>query len=155
MSKRYIVCVDGYDLNKNDNSYFVDGSELKLLKGIKEIKFYNLENWVSGHESIEYDIIQVPESVVPITIKCVKSEAENSVTVRINSEFELTQEVKDIIEATHKVNANDNKLYFHYLTDLAIADTPEGLKEKISENDFAQAHLQGESLEMINKYFEI
>lgn len=154
MSKRYIVCVDGYDLNKNDNSYFVDGSELRPLKDIKEIKFYNLENWVSGHESIEYDIIQVPESVVPITIKCIKSKDEKSVTVRINSEFELTQEVKDIIEAAHKVNANDNELYFYYSTSLIIADTPEGLKERISKNDFAQVHLQGESLEMINKYFE-
>lgn len=154
MIKRYIVCVDGYDLDKNENSYFVDKSELKLLKDIKGIKFYNLENWVSGHESVEYDIIQVPENVVPIKIKCMKSRADNSVTVKINSEFELTQEVKDIIEATHKVNANDNKLYFHYLADLVIADTPEGLREKLSENDFAQVHLQGESLEIINKYFE-
>ena len=54
----------------------------------------------------------------------------------------------------NKVNANDNKLYFHYLADLVIADTPEGLREKLSENDFAQVHLQGESLEIINKYFE-
>ena len=38
--------------------------------------------------------------------------------------------------------------------DLVIADTPEGLREKLSENDFAQVHLQGESLEIINKYFE-
>ena len=88
MIKRYIVCVDGYDLDKNENSYFVDKSELKLLKDIKGIKFYNLENWVSGHESVEYDIIQVPENVVPIKIKCMKSRADNSVTVKINSEFE-------------------------------------------------------------------
>ncbi|WP_418181290.1 hypothetical protein ACNSOL_12345 (plasmid) [Aliarcobacter lanthieri] len=150
MSK-YLIALDGYGNSYNSNSYAIIDNIIQELKSIEGINSFNIENWVCSSESVEYDIIKVPQDIkVFIAYQTIENK---DVKTKISFKNEIDDETKCLIEKYFKCNKH-YKYTFEYLNDIAICDTIEGLKPHILENDFVSKYLcNEEGLKEISNFF--
>ena len=153
MSKKYIIVLDGYGNNYNSNSYTIIDNTIQELKNIEGSKTFNIENWVCSAESVEYDIIGIPQDIIVFTAYQGINIESKIVCTKISSKDNLNDETKSLIENHFKCNRN-YKYIFEYSEDIIISDTIDGLKSCLSENDFAFKYLWDEkSLKEILNFF--
>ncbi len=153
MSKKYIIALDGYGNSYNSNSYAIIDNTLQELKDIKEIKTFNMENWVCNDESVDYDIIQFPDNIFVFVAYQNINIRSKTVHTKISPKDNLNDDTKSLIENYFKCNKN-YKYTFEYLINIAVADTIEELKSQVTENDFAFKYLCDEkSLKEISNFF--
>jgi hypothetical protein len=152
-----MLATDGYTISSgngfNMQTYFVDGDTLGVLKDKKDdVKVLNLENFVGGGESIEYDLIGIKNDVDVLFIKEEKNGKKRSVFVSLEKGANIDK-TKEILSNEFKKLQDEYEVEISLNTDLAIFETLEELEKSISENDFAKRVFSDDGIEFVKSYF--
>lgn len=164
--KKYIVSTDSYSMTGTDGyntmAYIlVNGEQGYVLQPLKQqlgINVMNIENFVGGGESVEYDIIEIQESYDVCATMVRKKGEKYECTVSIDKNAEGEQIELLYLEAAKNTffkDVNEDNISYSVCFNLAISDTLEGLNEFLGENDFAKRFIsEGDALKDTKKYFE-
>ena len=154
-NKKYLLAVDSYDMagteQKTTQAYCLEDGAITPLKDKEETGVFNLENYIGGGESLDYDLLQVDKDVKVIIIA--SKVVNNTAIVEVSySKDEITgDEVRDAVEASYLKDCPFAKREVLLHDSLTYSDTLQELNEKTPENDFAKRHL--EDIAFIESFF--
>lgn len=166
MKNKYLLAADAYSMSGADGysvmPYMVVSKDqeytLSPLKENKGAKICNLENFVGGGESMEYDLIEVPFEYDLCAVLIRKEDKKYKLTVSIDKDAEGESIELLYLEAAKNSLLKDVKaenIEFTASFDLVVAPTLEQLNNMVEENDFAKRHLNdSESIESLMRYFK-
>lgn len=166
MKKKYLLAADAYSMSGADGynvmPYMLVSKDqeytLNPLKENKSVKICNLENFVGGGESMEYDLIEVPFEYDLCIVLVKKIGEKYKVTVSIDKDAEGESIELLYLEVTKKCLLKDvrvENIEFIASFDLIVAPTLEQLNNIVDANDFAKRQLNDkESIESLMRYFK-
>ncbi|NBK99293.1 MAG: hypothetical protein EOM50_14990 [Erysipelotrichia bacterium] len=156
---KYMLAVDGYTMSNGDGfnsqAYFLENNTLGVLKDKKDdVKVCNLENYVGGGESVDYDLLGIKDNVSVLYIKEEKKGLKINILASLEKNADI-ESVREILNNEFKKLRNEYEVEVLISADLAIFDSLEALEKSIAENDFARRVFDGEdSILELEEYFK-
>lgn len=147
MQNNYILSVNGYSACHNDNAYYIENGKIKELREHPNVRCFNLFNSTSSGDSFEYDIIEFSSTEKVMQVH--EGFTDKGYVVDIYHNFDISEDDKLLIE--NKFNKENTSFSYQKLK---TSESIEGLKDTISETDFAKSVFDSEEFELIKEYFE-
>lgn len=156
---KYMLAVDGYTMSNGDGfnsqAYFLENNTLGVLKDKKDgVKVCNLENYVGGGESVDYDLLGIKDNVSVLYIREEKKGLKINVLASLEKNADI-ESAREILNNEFKKLRNEYEVEVLISADLAIFDSLEALEKSIAKNDFARRVFDGEdSIRELEEYFK-
>ncbi len=154
-NKKYLLSVDSYDMagteQKTTQAYCFKDGKITPLKDEEKTGVLNIENYVGGGESLDYDLLEIDKDTKVIVIE--SKIIDNNAIVNVNYlKDEVTEEeVREVIKTAYLKDCPYEKQEVSLQSTLSYSNTLEELYEKTPDNDFAKRHL--EDIKSIENYF--
>ena len=154
-NKKYLLAVDSYDMagaeEKSTQAFYLENGVLSPIKERKDIGIFNLENYVGGGESLDYDLLQVDKEIPVVFISKKLIEKTLFVDVTYSKDELQEDELREAIEKSYLKDCPHTFRDITLFSSLSYSYSISELNEKTADNDFAKRHL--EDIAFIESFF--
>jgi len=160
---KLFLAVDSYSFysegGHNNNSYTISDNKLVSLKNLDNtlIKYFNIENYVGGGESMDYDLIKLDDSISPFLLSQEQSEENITNIISFNpndlpNDFSI-EDFKSFIK--NNLQKENYTSTFIFKEDFIPETSLEELISNTNENDFAFRFFEEKGISLIKNFLSI
>jgi len=143
---KYLLAIDSYDMagteQKNTQAFCLENGVLSPLKEKAGVGIFNMENYVGGGESLDYDILQVDKEITVVIISSKLIEKTLFVDVKYSKDEVSEDELRKAVEVSYLKDCPHKFREITLFSSLNYANSLRELNEKTPENDFAKRYVE-------------